>query len=609
MRSDFLGDCAQFAGLPQALTDSQFLIPRLTRVERKQAIEEPLRLFKAEMTPQLVEQLLNDSAREADEGSGDSRSPGASPDPLPVLQHALLRTYGIWSSIPHDKRQPQIDLTDYRDAGRMNTAIERHAEAIYNEKLDDAERQWAERVFRCVTTMELGRPTRRPTSLKDVYAIVGAKDADRTAIEYVLGLFSDPDTSFLDITTEETSESDDRRPNRIIDLTHESVIWKWSRLGDWVKKEAASGDLYRDLAKDSLTGTHWTEPKLSMARAQERSQWNAEWARQYSDEDFGKATALLDSSERAIRNERRNKTIIGVVLVALAVAVSLFLYERRIVEQQSEVIAALNQHDKEIASQLASAESDKTRLSTELAQGNLTQHQRDDLSAQLAAANKRADDLQAEKAAVQNQLQQANSGQVSIQTLTTSLNDTLNNLRDETNKRKAAEAKRDEYKKFIDDHPVMSATPAPTPTATTTPTVTPTTTPAPAKREPFADEMMAFGDFVARYEAAFRTSRAQRKQAILALWSNPKTARLPSDIEDLATGCGAPGFTIAEDPASQSRLESVGADTRRTTVRELVTCPDFSTKATWTAALTLNYDRTNPQRPVFLIASEVITKK
>ena len=65
MRSDFLGDCAQFPGLPEALSESQYLIPRLAREQRRQAIVEPLRLFGATMTPQLIEQLLNDSGDEA----------------------------------------------------------------------------------------------------------------------------------------------------------------------------------------------------------------------------------------------------------------------------------------------------------------------------------------------------------------------------------------------------------------------------------------------------------------------------------------------------------------------------------------------------------------
>ncbi|MFN9291975.1 MAG: hypothetical protein ACK6EB_28190, partial [Planctomyces sp.] len=41
MRSDFLGQCAVFPGLPEALNDSQFLCPRLTRTQLREAIQLP----------------------------------------------------------------------------------------------------------------------------------------------------------------------------------------------------------------------------------------------------------------------------------------------------------------------------------------------------------------------------------------------------------------------------------------------------------------------------------------------------------------------------------------------------------------------------------------
>ena len=41
MRLDFLGDCARFQGLPEALSEGQFLVPNLSRAERRAAIEEP----------------------------------------------------------------------------------------------------------------------------------------------------------------------------------------------------------------------------------------------------------------------------------------------------------------------------------------------------------------------------------------------------------------------------------------------------------------------------------------------------------------------------------------------------------------------------------------
>ena len=41
MRSDFLGDCAQFRGLVEAINEGQYLVPRMTREERRAAIAGP----------------------------------------------------------------------------------------------------------------------------------------------------------------------------------------------------------------------------------------------------------------------------------------------------------------------------------------------------------------------------------------------------------------------------------------------------------------------------------------------------------------------------------------------------------------------------------------
>jgi hypothetical protein len=45
MRSDFIGDCTQFHGLPETLNKSQYLVPRLNRMEMKMAIEGPAKLY------------------------------------------------------------------------------------------------------------------------------------------------------------------------------------------------------------------------------------------------------------------------------------------------------------------------------------------------------------------------------------------------------------------------------------------------------------------------------------------------------------------------------------------------------------------------------------
>ena len=84
MRSDFLGDCARFPGLPEAVNEGQFLIPRLTREERRAAISGPIAVGGGEISPVLLTRLVNDV--------------GDNPDQLSILQHALNRTWAQWQS-------------------------------------------------------------------------------------------------------------------------------------------------------------------------------------------------------------------------------------------------------------------------------------------------------------------------------------------------------------------------------------------------------------------------------------------------------------------------------------------------------------------------------
>ena len=79
MRSDFIGDCARFHGLPQAVSESQFLVPGMTRDQREDVIRKPLELAGAEIDPDVVQRALNATNEE--------------PDQLPILQHAMMRCW------------------------------------------------------------------------------------------------------------------------------------------------------------------------------------------------------------------------------------------------------------------------------------------------------------------------------------------------------------------------------------------------------------------------------------------------------------------------------------------------------------------------------------
>src|SRR5262249_8720380 len=79
LRSDYLGECAQFHELPEALNDSQYLMPRMTREQLRDAVVGPAALGGMELRKELQEELLDKT--------------GDDPNQLPVLQHLLMR---IW---------------------------------------------------------------------------------------------------------------------------------------------------------------------------------------------------------------------------------------------------------------------------------------------------------------------------------------------------------------------------------------------------------------------------------------------------------------------------------------------------------------------------------
>ncbi len=60
MRTDFIGQCPVFAGLPEALNDSQYLTPRLTREQIESAIVGPARMFDSDVEADVVNRILNE---------------------------------------------------------------------------------------------------------------------------------------------------------------------------------------------------------------------------------------------------------------------------------------------------------------------------------------------------------------------------------------------------------------------------------------------------------------------------------------------------------------------------------------------------------------------
>jgi len=330
MRSDFLGDCAQFQNLPETINDGLFLVPRMDWDQLRHAIEGPVQVTGAEIAPNLVTRLLNDL--------------GDNPDQLPVLQHALMRT---WDLRPDTGTNIVLSLDDYARTGGLENALSLHGDAILA-TLGERDRVVAEKLFKCLT--ELGsdnRGIRRPTRLGEAGAIVGASFAEMSR---VVEAFRAPECSFLTPPTGALTE------NTVIDIAHEGLMRIWKPLAAWVDEEALSAQQYRRVA--TAANLHaagqaalWRDPDLQNAE-----NWRAEvaptaaWARQVDPRlDFARAMDFLDRSiverqrERSAR-VRRNRIVIGAltaIIVVLAAITSLALQARqRVAVERHDALVA-----------------------------------------------------------------------------------------------------------------------------------------------------------------------------------------------------------------------------------------------------------------------------
>ena len=278
MRSDFLGDCTQFPGLAEAINVGQYLVPRMNRDERREAIRGPVRVGGAEMSPVLLTRLINDV--------------GDNPDQLSILQHALNRT---WAHLENEgDRTGPLDLAHYEAIGSMAHALDRHAEKTYAQLDSLRKREICEKILKALTDKATDpRGIRRPTTLAVLCALADATAAEVTT---VIDLFRKPSRSFLMPPSGEALEA-----GTVIDISHESLMRVWQRLSTWADEEAQSAQTYRRLAETSALyakdqASLWRDPDLQVAldwRAKEQP--NQTWAHRYY-AGFAQAMSFLDAS-------------------------------------------------------------------------------------------------------------------------------------------------------------------------------------------------------------------------------------------------------------------------------------------------------------------------
>ncbi len=288
MRSDFIGECSQFHELTELINDSNYLVPQMTREDLKRAIEGPVAVGGAKIETQLVQQLLNEV--------------GDNPDQLPILQHALMRTWNYWTD--HSDRKQPINISDYDAVGRMEKALSEHANEAFDELSEDQKRI-CESMFKTIT--EKGndnRGIRHPTSIIDIASI---SKATPDQVISVIDPFRAAGRSFITPSSEIPLNEDS-----IIDLSHESLMRIWNKLKVWVEEEWNAVQMYMRLSEAAemyqvgSTGL-WRPPDLQLAlNWREKQNPTLAWAQRYNPA-FERSMVYLETSDKQFKAEEENK--------------------------------------------------------------------------------------------------------------------------------------------------------------------------------------------------------------------------------------------------------------------------------------------------------------
>ncbi len=351
MRSDFIGNCSLFPGLTALINQSNYLVPQLTREQKQMVIEGPVAVAGGLITPRLVKRLLNDA--------------GSDQDQLPILQHALMRTWEYWKV--NRETGEAVDIRHYNSIGKISQALSLHANEAFDE-LSTREKEIAEVLFKSVTEKSVeNRGTRRACRLG---LIAELSEASEREVIGVVDHFRRGGRSFL-MPSGNVPLSEDS----MIELSHESLMRIWNRLSNWVEEEFESAQMYKRLSDAAAmyqigkTGL-WRPPDLQLALNWQRKQKPTRaWAQRY-DEAFERALVFLDTSRityeaelknqemmqrRVLRRTRATAIVLGIA-AAIAILFMVFAYMKMIEADRQTEIATVKEQDARISEAKATAE-------------------------------------------------------------------------------------------------------------------------------------------------------------------------------------------------------------------------------------------------------------
>jgi TPR repeat protein len=326
MRSEFLGECARFDGLAEAINRTQYLVPRLSRPDLVRAIRQPAEFYGGVVTVELADCLIADAR--------------GKPDELPLIQHGLML---FWHNALQTQKTGKIVLTvDLLErAGSLAQLLSDHADRVMD-AVDPALWLGVARSFRALTDINAdGQAIRRPRSFQALVADCGIAEGN---LRTILNAFRAEGVSFL------TPYFPAPIMNKtVIDISHEALIRCWKAIGDpkegWLRNEFDDGLMWRSLL---LQASEFEEDKkrvLSPATTAERERWLKRQTPAWSDRYGGKwesVAGLLRASRRQIIRSYRRRWLLALPFLAAAAMALPGLINAYIVEVFEDEVNTFN---------------------------------------------------------------------------------------------------------------------------------------------------------------------------------------------------------------------------------------------------------------------------
>lgn len=336
----FISHCTPYRGLPEAISEGQFLIPRLNRGNLKDIITLPLAAQKLQIEKELVNRILEDY-------NDDDNN-------LPLLAHALQRSWKFWKEDFDNSNNSQIkDLflqKHYNEAGSIESSLNDNLNEIYDNEIDiDDQAHCAEIFKRLSEHLSDNTDLRRPTKFKELTAVCQASKATLSRIIYpfsskgfinVINTTSEGSQKSINISSKEVNLIPTIEEEAVIDINHPIIIKKWDKMQTWMTAEAEKSDTYLHLVGDARLfekkqTDYWFPPILTLGLEwRDKTTPNEPWALRY-DSDYKLGMQFLEDSERKailktreglLEKERRRQRRRRLILLFASLALIALLF-------------------------------------------------------------------------------------------------------------------------------------------------------------------------------------------------------------------------------------------------------------------------------------------